>query len=91
MATTFFRRLAKATPIAFNEAFGGQPKSDFNKFRFPFGAIAVVAGGVSYYCYFSSPNLVISLENPIGQSFNLTAYQCGLPEYLLFFFFEFKY
>lgn len=58
MATTFFRRLVKATPIAFNEAFGGQPKSDFNKFRFPFGAIAAVAGGVSYYCYFSSPNLV---------------------------------
>ncbi|KAJ4708303.1 NADH-cytochrome b5 reductase [Melia azedarach] len=58
MASTFFRRLARATPVAFNNAFGGQPKSAFHKFRFPFGAIAAVSGGISYYYYFSSPNLV---------------------------------
>ncbi|XP_050214536.1 NADH-cytochrome b5 reductase-like protein [Mercurialis annua] len=51
MASTFFRRLGKATPIGF----GGQSK--FNGFRIPIGVIAAVSGGISYlYCY-SSPNL----------------------------------
>ncbi|KAG6772521.1 hypothetical protein POTOM_023934 [Populus tomentosa] len=46
MASTFFRRLAKATPVSF----GGQPKSTF-------GAIAAVTGGISYLYYYNSPNL----------------------------------
>jgi len=49
MASTFFRRLSKATPVSF----GGQPKSTF-------GAIAAVTGGISYLYYYNSPNLVIS-------------------------------
>ncbi|KAJ4846950.1 NADH-cytochrome b-5 reductase-like protein [Turnera subulata] len=53
MASTFFRRLAKATPLGF----GGQTKSSFGGFRVPLGAIAAVSGGVSYLYYFSSPNL----------------------------------
>ncbi|KAF5749649.1 hypothetical protein HS088_TW04G01621 [Tripterygium wilfordii] len=58
MAATFFKRLAKATPIAFNNAFGGQSSSSFTGFRVPFGAMAAVSGGISYFYYFSSPNLV---------------------------------
>lgn len=53
----FFKRLAKAAPVAFTNAFGGQPKSGARNFRIPFGAIAAVSGGISYYC-FSSENLV---------------------------------
>lgn len=49
MASTFFKRLAKATTVSF----GGQTKSTF-------GAIAAVTGGTSYLYYYSSPNLVIS-------------------------------
>ncbi|XP_021276235.1 NADH-cytochrome b5 reductase-like protein [Herrania umbratica] len=56
MATTFFRRLAKATPPSFTNAFGGQPKSGFAGFRF--SAIAAVASGISSYYYFSESNLV---------------------------------
>ncbi|KAL2479679.1 NADH-cytochrome b5 reductase-like protein [Abeliophyllum distichum] len=44
----FFKRLSKAAPIAF----GG------TNFRFPFGALAAISGGFSYYYYCSSPNLV---------------------------------
>ncbi|XAR66923.1 Cytochrome-b5 reductase [Bertholletia excelsa] len=54
----FFKRLAKAAPTAFTQAFRGQQKSSFAGFRFPFGAIAAVSGGISYYYYFSSPNLI---------------------------------
>ncbi|XP_059637998.1 NADH-cytochrome b5 reductase-like protein [Cornus florida] len=53
-----FKRLAKAAPIAFTHAFGGQTKSGFTKFQVPFGAIAAISSGISYYYYFSSPNLV---------------------------------
>lgn len=53
---SFFRRLAKAAPAAFVNAFGSQPKSGF---RVPFGALAAVSGGVSYMYYVSSPDLVI--------------------------------
>ncbi|KAB1225010.1 NADH-cytochrome b5 reductase-like protein [Morella rubra] len=55
---TFFKRVARATPIAFTNAFGGQSKSSFTDFRIPIGAIAAVSGGVSSYYYFSSSNLV---------------------------------
>ncbi|XP_022893439.1 NADH-cytochrome b5 reductase-like protein [Olea europaea var. sylvestris] len=44
----FIKRLSKAAPIAF----GG------TNFRVPFGALATISGGFSYYYYFSSPNLV---------------------------------
>ncbi|KAG5564546.1 hypothetical protein RHGRI_000654 [Rhododendron griersonianum] len=54
----FFKRLAKAAPIAFNRGFTSQPKSSFTSFRIPFGAIAAFSGGISYYYHFSSPNLV---------------------------------
>ncbi|XP_028096226.1 NADH-cytochrome b5 reductase-like protein [Camellia sinensis] len=54
----FFKRLAKAAPIAFSHAFRDQPKSSFPSFRVPFGAITAISGGISYYYYFSSPNLV---------------------------------
>uniref|UniRef100_A0A6N2L139 NADH-cytochrome b5 reductase n=1 Tax=Salix viminalis TaxID=40686 RepID=A0A6N2L139_SALVM len=46
MASTFFKRLAKATTVSF----GGQTKSTF-------GSIAAVTGGISYLYYYSSPNL----------------------------------
>ncbi|KAI8023738.1 NADH-cytochrome b5 reductase-like protein [Camellia lanceoleosa] len=54
----FLKRLAKAAPIAFSHAFRDQPKSSFPSFRVPFGAITAISGGISYYYYFSSPNLV---------------------------------
>ncbi|KAM1061732.1 hypothetical protein FF1_026161 [Malus domestica] len=54
---TFFQRLAKAAPIAFNSSFRGQSKSSF---RIPFGAVAAVSGGISYLGYYSSQDLVIS-------------------------------
>ncbi|GMP60078.1 hypothetical protein CsSME_00023093 [Camellia sinensis var. sinensis] len=53
----FFKRLAKAAPIAFSHAFRDQPKSSFPSFRVPFGAITAISGGISYYYYFSSPKL----------------------------------
>lgn len=56
--TALFRKLAKAAPVAFSEAFRGDSKSNFADPRFPFGAIAAVAGCVSYYYCYSSPNLV---------------------------------
>ncbi|KAM1173443.1 hypothetical protein ACFX13_026773 [Malus domestica] len=52
---TFFQRLAKAAPIAFNSSFRGQSKSSF---RIPFGAVAAVSGGISYLGYYSSQDLV---------------------------------
>ncbi|KAF7806367.1 NADH-cytochrome b5 reductase-like protein [Senna tora] len=55
---TFFRRLAKSTPIAFTNAFGGHSNSSHSNFRLPFGAIAAISGGFSYLYYYSSPNLV---------------------------------
>lgn len=53
-----FKRLAKAAPIAHSHAFRGQSESGFTNSRFPFGAIAAISGGISYYYYFSSQNLV---------------------------------
>ncbi|KAK9060727.1 hypothetical protein SSX86_021433 [Deinandra increscens subsp. villosa] len=55
--STFFRRLGKATPIAFSHAFRGQSQSTSSHFRFPVGAIAAISGGLSYFYYFSEPNL----------------------------------
>lgn len=53
-----FKRLAKAAPIAFSHASRCESnKSSFAGFRFPFGAIAAVAGGASYFYLFSSPYL----------------------------------
>lgn len=57
----FFRRLARASaPFTFSSAFEDQTKSKFGGFRVPYGAIAAVSGGISYYLYFSSSNMVIS-------------------------------
>lgn len=53
MASTLFRRLAKATPFGI----GGQHRSSFGGSRVALGAIAAVSGGISYLCYYSSPNL----------------------------------
>ncbi|KAG6723898.1 hypothetical protein I3843_03G224800 [Carya illinoinensis] len=56
---TFFKRLARASPIALNNVFPGQNKYSSTAFRIPFGAIAAVSGGISYYYYFfPSSNLV---------------------------------
>ncbi|KAK4257376.1 hypothetical protein QN277_006971 [Acacia crassicarpa] len=55
---TFFRRLARATPISFANALGGHSKSSHSEFRVPFGAIAAITGGFSYLYYYSSPDLV---------------------------------
>ncbi|XP_038712668.1 NADH-cytochrome b5 reductase-like protein isoform X2 [Tripterygium wilfordii] len=55
MATTFFKRLAKATPIVFSNAFGCQSSSTFTV---PFGAMAALSGGISFFYYFSSPTVV---------------------------------
>lgn len=56
---SFFRRLAKTAPIGFSQGFGGRSKSNFNNFRFPFGAIAAISGGISYY-YCSSSSAFVS-------------------------------
>ncbi|KAH7850023.1 hypothetical protein Vadar_026632 [Vaccinium darrowii] len=53
----FFKRLAKAAPIAFNQTLSCQPKSNLTGFKIPFAAIAAFSGGISYYYNFSSPNL----------------------------------
>ncbi|CAH9102938.1 unnamed protein product [Cuscuta epithymum] len=53
-----FKRLAKAAPIALSQSFRCKSsKSSFAGFRLPFGAVAAVAGGASYFYLFSSPNL----------------------------------
>lgn len=49
----FFKRLSKAAPIVLGST----------NFRIPFGALAAISGGFSYYYYFSSPNLVY-LDQP---------------------------
>ncbi|KAF3676952.1 hypothetical protein FXO37_05076 [Capsicum annuum] len=51
-------KLAKAAPVAFS----GASKSNFADPRFPFGAIAAVAGCVSYYYCYSSPNLARAVK-----------------------------
>lgn len=53
----FFRKLAKSAPLAFGNAIRQQTKSNFSS-RFPFGAIAAISGGITYYYYFSSPEMV---------------------------------
>ncbi|KAD2106526.1 hypothetical protein E3N88_40877 [Mikania micrantha] len=56
--STFFRRLTKSTPIAFSRAFRDHSEGYSSHFRFPVGAIAAISGGISYFYYFSEPNLV---------------------------------
>ncbi|GMN63942.1 hypothetical protein TIFTF001_033012 [Ficus carica] len=52
---SFFRRLAKATPLAFfNGSFGAQRKAGHG---IPFGALAAISGGFSYLYFYSSPDL----------------------------------
>ncbi|KAJ4952132.1 hypothetical protein NE237_028964 [Protea cynaroides] len=53
----FLRRLGKAAPVTLANAFKDGPKSNSGGFRIPFGVIAAVSGGMSYY-YYSSPNMV---------------------------------
>ncbi|GAB4832883.1 NADH-cytochrome b-5 reductase-like protein [Ancistrocladus abbreviatus] len=53
----FFRKLTKAAPIAFSNAFRGQQETNFNSFRVPCGAIAAISGGISCFQFFSSPKL----------------------------------
>ncbi|KAL8129575.1 hypothetical protein V2J09_018730 [Rumex salicifolius] len=55
--TLFFRRLAKSAPIFFSNAVGAHQKPHFSGFRVPFGAIAAVSGGFSFYYLYSSPTL----------------------------------
>ncbi|KAK9141665.1 hypothetical protein Syun_011065 [Stephania yunnanensis] len=56
----FFRRLARAsTPFSVSRAFkNDQRKSKLGGFGVQYGAIAALSGGISYYMYFSSPNMV---------------------------------
>ncbi|XP_043700811.1 NADH-cytochrome b5 reductase-like protein [Telopea speciosissima] len=54
----FLRRLAKFAPVTLSNAFRGGSKSNLGGFRIPYGAIAAFSGGISYYYYFSSPNMV---------------------------------
>ncbi|KAK9101951.1 hypothetical protein Sjap_019205 [Stephania japonica] len=56
----FFRRLARAsTPFSLSKAFkSDDTKSSLGGFGVPYGAIAALSGGISYYMYFSSPNMV---------------------------------
>ncbi|KAL7590251.1 hypothetical protein Lser_V15G37827 [Lactuca serriola] len=56
--SVFFKRLAKALPISFSNTFQGKSQSNSNNFPIPFGAIAAISGGMSYFYYFSEPNLV---------------------------------
>ncbi|XP_021741671.1 NADH-cytochrome b5 reductase-like protein [Chenopodium quinoa] len=56
--TLFFRRLAKAAPVAFSNAFKGFQNSTPYTTRTPFGVIAAsITGGISLYYLTSSPNL----------------------------------
>lgn len=50
----FFKRLARSAPLAFSHGFRGQSKSNSSTFQFPFGSIAAISGGISYYYYCSS-------------------------------------
>ncbi|XP_047337758.1 NADH-cytochrome b5 reductase-like protein [Impatiens glandulifera] len=55
----FFKRLARAAPIAFTRTFHGQSKSAATStFGIPFGAIAAISAGASFFYYNSSQNLV---------------------------------
>ncbi|KAI3771620.1 hypothetical protein L6452_02786 [Arctium lappa] len=54
----FFKRLGKAAPIAFSHAFPRQSQLTSTNFRIPFGVVAAISGGISYFYYFSDPNLV---------------------------------
>ncbi|CAI9298414.1 unnamed protein product [Lactuca saligna] len=56
--SVFFKRLGKTVPITFSNAFQGKSQSNSNNFPNPFGAIAAISGGISYFYYFSEPNLV---------------------------------
>ncbi|XP_024026509.1 NADH-cytochrome b5 reductase-like protein [Morus notabilis] len=51
---SFFHRLAKSAPLAFSNAFGAQRKS---RHGIPFGALAAISGGFSYFYFYSSPQL----------------------------------
>ncbi|XP_057967193.1 NADH-cytochrome b5 reductase-like protein [Malania oleifera] len=53
----FFKRLAQSAPVISN-AFRGQHQSSLGSFRLPIGSIAAVSGGISFYYYFSSPDVV---------------------------------
>ncbi|KAL5975287.1 hypothetical protein ACLOJK_031966 [Asimina triloba] len=56
----FFRRLARATaPISFADAFREQTKSKSSGRLNLGGALAAISGGISFCCYFSSPNLCL--------------------------------
>ncbi|KAK7264951.1 hypothetical protein RJT34_32565 [Clitoria ternatea] len=59
---TFLKRFARVTPIPFT----AQYNSSHTNFRLPFSAIAAISGGVSFFYYLSSPNLV-HLEERIEQ------------------------
>ncbi|KAI3781901.1 hypothetical protein L2E82_11929 [Cichorium intybus] len=53
-----WKGLRKAVPITFSHAFRGKSQSTSTNFPIPLGAIAAISGGVSYFYYFSEPNLV---------------------------------
>jgi cytochrome-b5 reductase len=53
---SFFRKAAQSAPIALSQAFKSHYKSSST--GIPFGAIAAISGGISYLCFFHSPNLV---------------------------------
>ncbi|KAK9149685.1 hypothetical protein Scep_008442 [Stephania cephalantha] len=74
----FFRRLARAsTPFSVSRAFkNDQRKSKLGGFGVQYGAIAALSGGISYYMYFSSPNMVISRFNSCGFYLNRLLIQC---------------
>ncbi|KAF6164581.1 hypothetical protein GIB67_025407 [Kingdonia uniflora] len=65
----FLRKLARAAaPLTFRNAFRDQSKSGSQSFGVPLGAIAAVSGGISYYFYSYSPNLVFldSISEEVG-------------------------
>ncbi|KVI11639.1 Ferredoxin reductase-type FAD-binding domain-containing protein [Cynara cardunculus var. scolymus] len=58
MSIFFKRLLSNAAPITFSHAFRRQSQSTSTNFRIPFGVVAAISGGISYFYYFSEPNLV---------------------------------
>ncbi|KAL4571512.1 hypothetical protein LXL04_018272 [Taraxacum kok-saghyz] len=55
--SVFFKSLSKSASITFSHAFRGKSQSNSTNFPIPFGAIAAISGGISYFYYFSEPHL----------------------------------
>jgi hypothetical protein len=60
---TLLRRLSKSSSLGFSTAFKQQYHSSTQGSRFPIGASisAAISGGLAFYYFYSSPNIVLAL------------------------------